>query len=150
MQSSPRITCACTSLVPIRPSRAQRKAEEVARDFRRVFIALWGDRPITSISKGDVLGLIESVRDNGTPATLAAYGKGERADKRPAPGQARNLLGHLKTFFGWAVERDIYEIWLLTGWSLVRIRPGEPNKISKLSGFLCRKLRRKMGRQLAD
>lgn len=86
----------------------QRKAAEVIRDFRRVFIAMWGERPITSISRHDVLGLIEGVRDNGTAATLAAYGKGGKADKAPAPGQARNLLGYLKTFFRWAISRDAY------------------------------------------
>ena len=57
-----------------------------------------------------MLGLIESIRDNGTAATLAAYGKGKKgkAEKAPAPGQARNLLGLLKTFFGWAIERGTY------------------------------------------
>jgi integrase len=83
----------------------QRKAKEVARDFRNVFMALWGERPITSVTRHDVLGLIEGIRDNGTAATLAAYGKRKKADKAPAPGQARNLLGHLKTFFSWAIER---------------------------------------------
>lgn len=88
----------------------QRKAAEVARDFRGVFIALWGERPITSISRHDVLTLIEGIRDNGTAATLAAYGKAKKgkAEKAPAPGQARNLLGLLKTFFGWAIERGTY------------------------------------------
>ena len=88
----------------------QRKAAEVARDFRGVFIALWDERPITSISRHDVLGLIEGIRDNGTAATLAVYGKGKKgkAEKAPAPGQARNLLGLLKTFFGWAIERCTY------------------------------------------
>src|SRR5262245_55262945 len=86
----------------------QRKAREVARDFRGVFIALWGARHITSITKGDVVRLIEGVRDNGTAATLSAYGKGGKADKKPAPGQARNLLGYLKTFFTWAAGRDEY------------------------------------------
>jgi integrase len=88
----------------------QRKAAEVARDFRGVFIALWGERPITSISRRDVLGLIESIRDTGTAATLAAHGKGKKgkAEKAPAPGQARNLLGLLKTFFGWVIERGTY------------------------------------------
>ena len=75
-------------------SPGRRKAAEVARDFRRVFIALWGERPITSISRHDVLTLIEGIRDNGTAATLAAYGKGRRADREgTGPGQARNLLG---------------------------------------------------------
>jgi integrase len=85
---------------PDRPR--QRRALEVARNFRRVFIALWGERPITSISRLDVLTLIESIRDNGTAATL---GKG---DKAPAPAHARNLLAYLKTFFSWAIERGTY------------------------------------------
>ena len=91
---------------PERPR--QRKAGEVSRDFRRVFSALWGERPITSICRHDVLTLIEGVRDNGTVATLAAYGKGPKADKAPAPEQARTLLGYLKTFFAWAIERGSY------------------------------------------
>jgi integrase len=86
----------------------QRKAAEVARDFRSVFITLWGERAITSITRADVLGLIEGVRDNGTAATLAAHGKGPKADNRPAPAQARNLLGYLKTFFSWAIEEGAY------------------------------------------
>lgn len=86
----------------------QRRAAEVAREFRRLFVALWGERPITSISRHDVLSLIEGVRDQGTAATLAAYGKGKKADKSPAPVQARNLLGYLKTFFSWAIERGTY------------------------------------------
>src|SRR5262245_61906567 len=49
----------------------QRQAGEVARDFRGVFIVLWDERPITSISRQEVLKLIEGIRDNGTPATLA-------------------------------------------------------------------------------
>lgn len=85
-----------------------RSGDEIARDFRVLFIPIWGDRPITSITQADVLGVIEGVRDNGTPATLAAYAKGPKADKRPSPGQARNVLGYVKTFFSWAVERGAY------------------------------------------
>src|SRR5262245_11184269 len=40
----------------------QRTAAMVARDFRSIFIPLWGERPITSIAKGDVVRLIEGVR----------------------------------------------------------------------------------------
>lgn len=91
---------------PERPR--QRKAERVAREFRQIFIVLWGECPITEISRHDVLTLIEGVRDNGTNATLAALGKHGQAERKPAPGQARNLLGYLKTFFGWAIERGTY------------------------------------------
>ena len=86
----------------------QRRGSMVARDFRNVFIALWGERPITSISRRDVLALIESIRDQGTLATMAAYGKRGKADKKGAPVRARNLLAHLKAFFNWAIERDTY------------------------------------------
>ncbi|MGB8612322.1 MAG: integrase arm-type DNA-binding domain-containing protein [Pseudolabrys sp.] len=86
----------------------QRKAAEVSRAFRRVFFALWDERPITSISRHDVLTLIEGVRDQGTAGTLAALERGPAADKTRAPGQARNLLGLLKTFFSWAIERGTY------------------------------------------
>jgi integrase len=86
-------------LDPDRPR--QRRALEVARDFR-IFITIWGERPIASISRHDVLTLIESVRDRGTIATLES-GKGA-----PAPEQARSLLGYLKTFFDWCIERGTY------------------------------------------
>src|SRR5262249_4681199 len=80
----------------------------VERHFRRIFVAIWGERPIASISRRDVLPLIESIRDNGTPATLAAYEKRGKANRVPAPVQARNLLAYLKAFFNWAIERDTY------------------------------------------
>jgi integrase len=86
-------------LDPDRPR--QRRALAVARDFR-IFITIWGERPIASISRHDVLTLIESVRDRGTIATLES-GKGA-----PAPEQARSLLGYLKTFFDWCIERGTY------------------------------------------
>jgi integrase len=81
----------------------QRKAREVARDLRRVFATMWGERPITSITRHDVLGLIERIRDQGT---LAALGKKKKG--KPITAHARNLLGCLKTFFAWAIERDTY------------------------------------------
>jgi integrase len=73
-----------------------------------VFIALWGERLITSITHADILGVIEGVRDSGTAAMIAAYGKGPKAGKAPAPEQARTLLVYMKTFFGWAIERGTY------------------------------------------
>ena len=86
----------------------QRQAAEAERILRRIFVAIWGERPIASILRRDVLPVIESVRDNGTAATLAAYGKNGKAERAPAPVQARNLLAYLKAFFNWAIERDTY------------------------------------------
>ena len=56
--------------------------------------------------------IIEDVRDYGTAAMLARKGikdkNGNKVLVVPAPGQARNLLSYLKTFFSWAIERDDY------------------------------------------
>ena len=81
----------------------QRNAHAVARDLRRVFVTVWGERPITSITRHDVLELIERIRDQGTRAVL-----GEKKKGKPITAHARNLLGSLKTFFAWAIERDTY------------------------------------------
>jgi integrase len=91
---------------PDQQSPRQRKAHQAARDFRGIFVPVWGARPVTSITKGDVVRLIEGIRDNGTAATLAAYGGGGKASRSPAPEQARDLLTRLKTFFNWAAGRD--------------------------------------------
>jgi integrase len=93
---------------PAKPK--QRKGHEVARELRRVFVLLWGDRPVTSITRRDVLAAIEDVRDHGTAQMLARRGSGRNGGSagRPAPTQARNLLAYLKTLLRWAVERDAY------------------------------------------
>jgi integrase len=69
----------------------ERKGAEVERDVRNVFLPLWKDRPISEITEVDVLNVI-------------------RAKKRTAPAQARNLLGHAKRFFAWAVDQRCYGI----------------------------------------
>jgi integrase len=92
----------------------QRKGPEIARVIRSVFILLWGERPITEITRHDVLTAIEAVRDHGTAKMLASHGikvkqrKGGRGNAGRAPAQARNLLGSLKTLFSWAIERGTY------------------------------------------
>jgi integrase len=98
----------------------QRKGPEVGRAIRSVFVRLWGKRPITEISRYDVLAAIEGVRDFGTERMLASYGiKEKRREERqkrkrgvrqrgPAPVQARNFLAYLKTLFSWAIERGTY------------------------------------------
>jgi Arm DNA-binding domain len=91
----------------------QRRAVDVANSFCRIFIAAWGGRPITAITRADVLDLIEAIRDRGTVAALAALRNGNDATKTAAaPIQARNLLSYLKTFFSWAIERGAY------GWTV--------------------------------
>jgi integrase len=66
-----------------------RTAHSVAREMRAEFVAIWGDWPLTDVTAADVAAVI-------------------RAKAATAPGQARNLLGHLKRFFGWAQAQHSY------------------------------------------
>ena len=59
------------------------------RDLRAVFIAAWGERPVSEITKLDVLEIINT-------------------KKRTAPQMARALLVLIKRFFGWCVDQEIY------------------------------------------
>lgn len=68
---------------------SERKGPEVERDVRGQFIAAWGKRPITDITELDVLAVI-------------------KAKRRTAPAQARNLLGHARRLFSWAIDQRIY------------------------------------------
>ena len=59
------------------------------RDLRSVFIAAWGERPVSEITKTDVLEIIITKRNT-------------------APQMARALLVLIKRFFGWVVDQEIY------------------------------------------
>jgi integrase len=86
----------------------QRNGHEVRRLLLRTFMPIWGDLPITSISRDHVRDVIEDVRDYGTSAMLAKRGVKEKHHNgaaAPTPGQARNLFSYLRAFFGWTIER---------------------------------------------
>jgi integrase len=68
---------------------SERKGAEVERDIRRDLLPKWGKRPITDITKDDVIAVI-------------------KAKKRTAPAQARNLLGIAKRLFSWAIDQSCY------------------------------------------
>jgi len=68
----------------------QRKAAQVERDFRNVFIPAWGSRPITSMTSLDIRSIID-------PKVKA----GQRA-------RAHNLLELITRFFNWVIEGDAY------------------------------------------
>jgi integrase len=104
-------------LDPERPR--QRKAKDVQRDFERVLTPLWGDKPITAVTADDIEEVIERVKKFGTAAMLVSFGiklpprphkRGLPASRRgkPAPEQARNLLGLIKTFFNWVRRQKRY------------------------------------------
>jgi integrase len=67
----------------------ERSGKVAERDLRSVFIAAWGARPVSEITKTDVLEIILT-------------------KKRTAPQMARALLVLIKRFFGWCVDQEIY------------------------------------------
>ncbi|MEM9341409.1 MAG: integrase arm-type DNA-binding domain-containing protein [Pseudomonadota bacterium] len=61
----------------------------VARELDRHIGARWGDRDIASITRRDVLDLLDEIVDSGRGTT------------------ANRLRGYLQTFFGFLLERDV-------------------------------------------
>ena len=80
----------------------KRRGDEVARNIRREFISRWGARPISDVTRSDVIEMVKEV-------------------KKRAPYQSRNLLGSLKTLFDWGIEQDTYG---LESSPCDRIKPG--------------------------
>jgi integrase len=66
--------------------RQHRRAKDTERELRTYVGAVWGDRPLEEITRGDVVKLVEAIAARG------------------AKRQAHNILGLCKTFFAWCVE----------------------------------------------
>src|SRR5262249_35293832 len=65
----------------------KRTAREIETRIRRALIARWGERPIASISRADVLAVIDAILDRGHPEA------------------ARQTLTYARRLFRWAVLR---------------------------------------------
>lgn len=63
--------------------------KEVQRQFTVNVLPKWGERDIASITKRDVIELLDGIVDGG------------------APTMANRVLATLKKFFGWLTERDV-------------------------------------------
>lgn len=70
--------------------KGQRRAVVSEREIRKELIGPWGHRPVTALTRTDVVGLIDKIVDRGK--------------KR----QAHNILGHARTIFNWAINRGVY------------------------------------------
>jgi integrase len=70
--------------------KGQRKARDTEREIRKELIAQWGERPIASITRRDVVVLVEAIA------------------RRPAPYVAHLVLGHARSLFNWAINRGTY------------------------------------------
>jgi integrase len=68
----------------------QRRGEVVQREIKTYFVERWKGRPIAAIDRQDVLEIINEAIDRG------------------APYQAHNLLGHVRSFFNWAIATGDY------------------------------------------
>jgi integrase len=71
--------------------KGQRQARDTERALRREVIARWAERPLDSITRRDVIAMVEEIVDRGAPA------------------MARNVLAFTKTFFKWCVSRDLLD-----------------------------------------
>jgi len=79
--------------------RGQRKAAQVEREIRGDLIPAWGRKPVTAITRADVIELVESIADR----TRAKVGNDAATSYH-----AHNVFGHARTFFNWAIMRGTY------------------------------------------
>jgi integrase len=66
----------------------ERRGADVEREVKKEFL-IWWDRPIADITDEDVIRII-------------------RAKTKTAPASARNILGHAKRVFQWAIDQRAY------------------------------------------
>jgi integrase len=74
-----------------RHAKANRSWREVERIFNHDVIPVWGNRPIAAITRRDVLDLLDSIVDRGSPI------------------MANRTLANVRKLFNWAISRDIIE-----------------------------------------
>ena len=80
--------------------------------FKRGVLPRWGDRPITAITKRDVLTMLDEIIDRGSPVA------------------ANWTLAHLAAFSKWLVEREVLDIDFCAG---VKMPAPERSRTRRLS-----------------
>jgi integrase len=70
--------------------RKCRTAAFTERDIRRELVSQWAERPVSDITRADVVALVEAIRD------------------RPSPYSAHAAFGYCRTLFIWAINRGVY------------------------------------------
>jgi integrase len=66
-----------------------RQHADAERSIRKYLVGRWGDRDIGDIARENVVDLVEDIGDS-------------------APAMARNVFGHARTLFNWAINRGKY------------------------------------------
>jgi integrase len=70
--------------------QGQRRAKVTTREIRKELLPRWRAKQVTEITRRDVTHLVDTIKGRG------------------AARQAHNILGHVTTFFNWAIERGVY------------------------------------------
>jgi integrase len=70
--------------------QGHRRGAEVERAIRRELVSRWGTRPITDITRHDLLEVIEAAIERGSP------------------WQAHHVFSYASRIFNWAIERGVY------------------------------------------
>lgn len=68
-----------------------RKWRDTERMFELYVLPKWGQQPLNSITRRDVIELLDGIMDQGKPYS------------------ANKVLSHVRRFFNWCVERDILD-----------------------------------------
>jgi integrase len=76
----------------------QRRGQVVAQIFRTELLPHWGAKPLTEITRADVVRLIETINDR--PRRSAKLGH--------SGAHARKVFSSIRAFFNWCIARDIY------------------------------------------
>jgi Arm domain-containing DNA-binding protein len=78
--------------------RGRRQGERSAREIRKELVPAWGARKISSISRGDVIKLIDAIK-------ARAEAKAEAAGRRATGAYSRIIFSHTRSLFNFAVLR---------------------------------------------
>jgi integrase len=73
----------------------RRQGARAAKEIRGELISRWGDRPITLITRGDIIEVVDAVRARGQ----------QTAGVRASGSHARTIFAHCNALFNWAALR---------------------------------------------
>ena len=87
---------------PGKDGRPRRTAGDTAAYIRRELLPVWGERPISAITRRNVVAVVQAVMDRG--GARAAPGSHRRSG---GPYAARSSLAAARLVFGWAHRREL-------------------------------------------
>ncbi len=102
-RSSDTFAAVAADFVEKHAKRRNRSWAQTDRLIKKELLPAWGQRPIASIARRDMLDLLDQIIDRGSPAL------------------ANKVLGTAKTLFYWALDRDIIDAN-----PIARIKPPAP------------------------